>query len=106
VGLNAIAGTNYARAMLDWNLPALRFARLGKPAFHATWARMSVFGSGIVTNMDRSDLRTAAANVGSQVDLRLRVLSQLNLTLSLGYAYAFLEGGGDSDELMFSLKVF
>lgn len=89
VDLNAIGGTNYGRVMADWNLPPLRFRRLGIPSFYATWARLSLFGSAIGTNLDARDVRVAAANAGAQVDVRIRLLSHLNLTVSAGYARAY-----------------
>ena len=66
---------------------------------------MSLFGSGLVTNMDSDLYRTTAANVGGQVDLRFTLLSRLQMTLSLGYAVAFEEDRPYSDEFMFSLKI-
>jgi hypothetical protein len=105
-GIDEIAGTNFARAMLDWNLPALRFRRAGTLAFYATWARLSVFGTGLVTNLDLdSGLRRTPVNAGALADVRFQLLTQQPLTLSFGYARAWERRRLLGDEWMVSLKV-
>ena len=103
--INEVGGTNYARTMLEWNLPPVRFRHAGKPGFYLTWARPAVFASALVTNMDSDALRRTITNVGGQVDFRLGVLSRLELTLSAGYAAAFERGQKARNEAMVSLKV-
>jgi hypothetical protein len=46
-----------------------------------------------------------AASMGAQADLRLQLLTQNPLTLSLGYARAFRRGGAAGGEWMVSLKI-
>jgi hypothetical protein len=103
--LNEIGGTNYQRTMLEWNLPPLRFRRVGKPGLYATWARISLFGSGITTNIDSDLYRTKAANLGAQLDIRFTLLSNMRMTLSTGYAVAVQDDERRSDEFMFSVKI-
>jgi hypothetical protein len=105
VELNEIAGRNYVRSMVEWNLPPLRFRRAGKPGFYLTWARPAVFATGLVADMDRSEARRSLGNVGAQIDLRFTLLSALDMTLSGGYAVAFEEGRRARGEAMVSLKV-
>ena len=105
VELNEIGGTNYAKSMFEWNLPPIRFRRVGTPGFYLTWARPALFASGIVTNMDERPARRVVSNVGAQVDFRLSMLSRLDLTLSLGYALAFEDGARARNEYMVSLKL-
>ena len=105
VELNEIGGTNYLRSMLEWNLPPVRFRRVGSPGFYLTWARPALFAAALVTNADDSALRRTVSNVGGQVDFRLGVISQLELTLSAGYAAAFERGQPTRHEGMLSLKV-
>ncbi|MDZ4804228.1 MAG: hypothetical protein SGI90_05160 [Candidatus Eisenbacteria bacterium] len=105
IDLNAAGGTNFTKAMLDWNLPALRFRRVGVPSFYASWIRGSIFAGGLWTNLDRDDSSTRALDVGTQVDLRMTVLSRHNLTLSFGYARALVEDQADDEEYMVSLKI-
>jgi hypothetical protein len=105
VGLDEIAGTSFAKSLLDWNLPPIRFRRLGKLAFYATSIRTSLFAGGLVTNLDRSSDRVTTGDLGAQADLRLTLLVQQPLTLSWGYARAFGKNRRTSDEWMVSLKI-
>jgi hypothetical protein len=105
IELNAAGGTNFGRTMLDLNLPPLRFRRLGTLEFYAAWARMSLFTTGLVTDLDRAAVRRKLANVGAQVDLRLALMIQQPLTFSFGYARAFERRRTASDEWMVSLKI-
>jgi hypothetical protein len=106
VELNQIEGRNFAKMLLEWNLPPLRFRRLGTAAFYATWARLSFFSSGIVTNLDAGSPHQArVANLGAQVDLRMALLWRLKITVSSGYAVAVVEDQRRGDEFMFSVKI-
>ncbi len=103
--LNEAGGTSFTRGLLDWNLPPLRFRRLGKPAFYATWLRTSLFAAGLVTNPGNDALRRTIWSVGTQADLRLGLLSHLETTASFGYAMALERGYAPRDEVMVSLKI-
>ena len=91
--------------MIEWNLPPLRFRRLGTPGFYLTWARPALFAGILVTDPEEGDFRRTVRNLGIQVDLRFTLLSRLDMTLSAGYAVAFESGLRDADEFMVSLKV-
>jgi hypothetical protein len=104
--LNAVDGTNYLRSTVDWNLPPLRFRKLGLPSFYASWARTSLFASGLVANMDAEAPRRELMSVGAQVDLRMTLLNHRELTLSGGYAVSLESGRQSRDEAMISLKLF
>ena len=105
VRLNELEGKNYAKAMIEWNLPPIRFRNAGTPGFYASWIRPSVFTSALVTNMDDGKIRNSYRNVGTQLDFRFNMLSRLNMTLSTGYAYAFGYSQHKHDEFMVSLKI-
>ncbi len=105
VELNEIGGQTFVKGLLEWQLPPLRFENVGWSSFYVTWARTSLFATGLVTNLDDDVLRTDVANVGAQIDLRFTVLSRYPMTISIGIARAFLKHGETSDELMFSLKI-
>ena len=105
IEIDAAAGTNYGRAMVDLNLPPHTFRRLGTPALYGSWLRLSLFGSGLVTNMDAPELRRKLANVGAQADLRIQVFARQSMTLSGGYARAFERDAATQDEWMVSLKI-
>jgi hypothetical protein len=103
--LSSIAGHNFARTMLDWSLPPVRFSRAGTPGFYASWLRPALFVSGLITNLDRTLLQRRAVSLGGQVDVRLTMMSVLDLTLSAGAATAFERGRPRGEEFMISLKV-
>jgi hypothetical protein len=106
VGLNDIGGTNYAKILLEWTLPPLRFRQFGVPYAYCTWARLALFSSGIVTNIDSSPDRRRLLNAGAQVDFKLALFSRLESTLSLGYAVAIEKDQRSKKEFMISLKIF
>lgn len=105
VELNDISGRNFARAMVEWNLPPWRFRRLGTPGLHATWLRPAFFASFLATNLDDRRYRGNAASVGAQFDIRFTVLSNQDMTLSFGGALAARDGYRPHGEAMVSLKV-
>ncbi|MCG3118331.1 MAG: hypothetical protein ALAOOOJD_00510 [bacterium] len=105
VELNAVAGTNYAKTLLEWTLPPLRFRRLGFHALYCNWARFAVFSSGIITNLENAAQRRRLLNAGGQVDFRLAFLSSLESTFSLGYAVAVEKEQLPAKEFMISLKL-
>jgi hypothetical protein len=104
--INAVPGRNFHRAMLEWNLPPMRFTRVGTPGFYLSWARPAVFVSALTTNLDDSTVRQEVQSAGFQIDFRFTILSRLNMTLSAGYAKGF--GSSiipDDEEFMLSLKI-
>jgi hypothetical protein len=103
--LNEIGGRNFVKTMAEWNLPPVRFRRVGSPGFYMTWARPALFASLLVTDLDDSPVRREVTNVGGQLDFRFTVLSALDMTLSGGYAVAFEDGFPPRHEWMASLKV-
>jgi hypothetical protein len=103
--LNEIGGRNFARALVEWNVPPLRVRRVGTPGFYLTWMRPAVFASGLLTNVDAASDRHRVASVGGQLDFRFTMLSTLDLTLSLGGAAAYEPGRAPRREVMVSLKI-
>ena len=91
--------------MLDLNLPPLRFRHLGTPSLYGAWLRLSIFSSGIVTNMAHEEFRRRVADLGGQADIRFQLLTQEPLTLSFGWARAFERDLAPREEWMVSLKV-
>ena len=103
--IDALNGKSFAKTMLEWNLPPLRFDNLGHPGFYASWLRPAVFGTALVTNLDAADERVDSYNVGLQFDMQLQVMHRLPMTLSFGYAHGFGGDGEGEDEFMLSFKV-
>jgi hypothetical protein len=105
VEIDEVAAQTYARVMLEWNLPPMRFRRMGRTSFYNAWARTSLFTTMLVSDFDNDDYRRTVGNIGGQIDLRFIALSHLKLTISLGYAAAFEKDRKLSNEFMFSLKI-
>ncbi|MCJ7753873.1 MAG: hypothetical protein MUP13_04870, partial [Thermoanaerobaculales bacterium] len=103
--INELEGNNFAKLLLEWELPTLRFKRAGVPNFYATWLSPSLFGTAITTDFDDGDLRRDLYSLGAQIDLKLVIFTNLSSTLSLGYARAFESGRPSSNEYMISLKI-
>jgi hypothetical protein len=103
--LNEIAGRNFVKTMLEWNLPPVRFTRAGTPGFYASWARPAVFVGGLATNLDRTNERRTLGDAGAQLDFRFGLLSTLELTVSTGAAIAFEDGHPPRREAMLSIKI-
>lgn len=103
--INQIGGANYARAQLEWTSPPLRFRRAGIPSFYLRWADLSLFTTGLATDLDDDVLRRKLVNVGAQVDVRVVTLSHLDSTLSFGFASAWERGRPASSSWMFSFKI-
>ena len=105
--LDELGGTEFAKVLVEWNLPPVRFRRVGTPTFYASWLRASTFVGSLVTNpLEREAYeRREAWDVGIQADLQLHLLTQYKLTLSGGYARGFEGSARSKDEWMVSLKV-
>jgi hypothetical protein len=103
--IDELPGTDFGKAMLEWRLPPLRFKRFGLPSFYLTWASAVLFGGTITTNLDNEALRETVNNVGTQLDFKVVMFTNLSCTLSFGYAYAWGEGRPSSNEFMASLKI-
>ena len=105
IALDGAGGTDFGRALVDVNLPPLRFRHLGTLDLYAAWARMSVFAGGLVTDTGHLGSTRRLANVGAQADIRLSLMIQQPLTLSFGYARAFERALQHQGEWMASLTI-
>jgi len=103
--IDEISGTSFLKSMVELNLPPLRFRQFGIPSLYATWARLAVFTSALRTNFVKNEFRRSVYDIGSQIDLRIVLLSHLEFTLSCGYAAWIERGAPWVDEFMVSLKV-
>jgi hypothetical protein len=103
--INAIGGTNFGKALVEWTLPPLRFKRIGFASLYANWARLAFFTSGIATNVDDTTWRRELMNAGAQLNLKVVIFSSLESTFSLGYARAAEKGTKTTEEFMISLKI-
>ncbi len=105
LGINQVGGATYAKAQMEWTSPPLRFRSVGIPSAYLRWAGLSLFASGLVTDLDDAAARREFTGAGAQVDLRLVTISHLESTFSFGYGVAKGKGVPLSDALMFSFKI-
>ncbi len=103
--LNEIGGRSFAKSTLEWNLPPLVFESVGTPGFYLTWMRTAVFAGVLATNPGNNDADRTAQDIGAQIDFRFVVMHRLDMTLSLGAAAGFADGGERDQEFMVSLKI-
>jgi len=104
--ISSISGTNFLKAMLEFELPPLRFRESGIIPFYLRWMRTSLFSSALATNIENSTLRKMYYNIGVQVDFQFVALSLLRTYLSFGYAAAVDNDKNYTHEFMMSLKLF
>jgi hypothetical protein len=64
-----------------------------------------VFATGLVTDLDAPIVRRKVLSTGGQIDLRLSVLSTLDLTVSFGAGLALEASRPPNGEAMVSLKI-
>ncbi len=105
IGIDDIGGASYGKVQVEWVLPPLRFRRVGTPSFYLQWADLSLFSTGLETNVDDAAARRTLASAGAQLDFRLVTLSHLESTLSVGFAVARERDGPTNSAFMFSLKI-
>jgi len=103
--IDEIASRRLVKSTAEVNLPPIRFAEVGTPAFFLKYLRPAVFGGAMLTHAPNNrDYRLFDAGV--QVDLAFTVAMRLPMTMSLGVAKGF----GDKDikgdlEWLASLKI-
>jgi len=104
--IDELNGRTYARSMLEWNLPPVRFSSSGTPANYLNWMRPALFVGELVTDPFGSSMPSRHySDVGFQVDFLFNVMHHQEMTLSIGSAYGFGNGNVGHNEWMVSLKV-
>lgn len=103
--IDQIAARKFAKLTGEVNLPPIRFAEVGTPAFFLTYARPALFG-GTMLLRSPDDRSYRLYDVGAQVDLAFTIAMRLPMVLSVGVAKGF----GDKDidgrmEWLASLKI-
>jgi hypothetical protein len=103
--LQEVGARTFAKTMIEWNLPPVRFRHLGASFLYCNWARLSLFSSGLLTEPARVTGRTLYGDGGAQLDFRIVPFSFLNSTFSVGFAEATGTRGEHGSEVMVSLKL-
>lgn len=103
--IDQIASQNFAKSIVEWNLPPMRFKSMGTPSFYLTDLRSALFTGALVADIGDGQFEEVYTSVGLQIDLEFTVVHRLPMTLSLGYARGFNDGNKIDDEFIFSLKI-
>jgi hypothetical protein len=102
--IDEIAARRFAKLTGEVNLPPLRFAEVGTPAFFLSYVRPAVFSGFMATDEpDRSSHHYA--DLGAQLDLNFTVALRLPMVLSVGAAAGWRDGHYRKTEWLASLKI-
>ena len=102
--IDQISSRRFAKSVLEWNLPPIRFEEAGSPSFFLSSARTAVFAS-VMLNDTGSGSNHTLSNVGIQLDWNFTVALRLPMTFSIGYAAGFDNGSLQRNEFMASLRI-
>ena len=102
--IDQIAARRFAKSILEWNLPPLRFEEAGSPSFFLSSARTAVF-AGVMLDDTGSGPSHTLSNLGIQLDWNFTVALRLPMTFSIGYAAGFDGGSLQRNEFMASLRI-
>jgi len=103
--IDEISGQNFAKSVLEWNLPPVIFREIGTPSFYLTWMRTALFAGVLSTDLGNDKYDETYLSFGLQIDFQFTVVHRLPMTLSFGYAQAYVSGNKYDDEWMISLKI-
>lgn len=105
--IDAISALNYGKLSMEVNLKPVRFRRLGFKGLYSTYARLTMFGMGLFTNIGYDQPQIRQLNYyasGTQLDFEIVLFSLLKATLSVGYSKAYSNLKNDN-QFMVSLKL-
>ena len=103
--IDAIGGRDYAKSMVEWDLPPVRFRSAGWTAVYFNWVRLVLFSGVLGTNLGNSASRAGYTDAGAQLDFRLVWFTYMKSTFSVGFAAAHDPNGHTGTEKMISLKL-
>ena len=97
----SLATDQFAKIMFENNFPPIRFGGVGISQHFLNYIDMSLFGSSLIANADRT---RSWVDIGGQVNFVFKHWFNLESTLSAGYAKAWY-GTGHSWEWFISYKL-
>jgi hypothetical protein len=103
--IDQLAAQDFAKTMLEWNLPPVRFDNIGIPSAFLSSARTALFAGALFTDVGDSEYRENHFSLGFQVDFKFTVAHRYAMTLSLGFAQGYLGSNRADNEVMASLKI-
>ena len=102
--IDEIAARKFAKLTGEVNLPPIRFAEVGTPAFYLSYIRPAAFVGAMATQApDFSNHHYY--DVGAQLDLNFTVALRLPMVFSVGAASGWQDGHYRKTELLASLKI-
>ena len=102
--IDEIAARKFARATGEVNLPPIRFAEVGTPAFYLSYIRPAVFAGAMATEAPEGGGHHYY-DLGAQFDLTFTVALRLPMVFSIGAAGGWADGHYRKTELLASLKI-
>jgi hypothetical protein len=102
--IDEISARRFAKLTGEVNLPPLRFAEIGTPAFYLSYIRPAAFAGAMVTS-EPDGSSHHYADVGAQFDLNFTVALRLPMVLSVGAAGGWRDGHYRKTEWLASLKI-
>jgi hypothetical protein len=102
--IDEIAARKFARLTGEFNLPPVRFAEVGTPAFFLSYVRPAVFAGAMATQApDLTNHRYY--DLGAQLDLNFTIALRLPMVFSVGAAGGWADGHYRKTEWLASLKI-
>lgn len=102
--IDQISARSFAKSVLEWNLPPVRFEEVGSASFYLNSARTALFG-GVMVDDSGTGPNHTLSDVGIQLDWNFTVALRLPMTFSIGYAAGFESGVVQRNEFMVSLRI-
>jgi hypothetical protein len=102
--IDEIAARRFAKVTGEVNLPPVRFAEIGTPAFYLSYVRPALF-AGVMATEAPDGTSHRYEDVGAQLDLNFTVALRLPMVFSIGAAAGFEGGHYRKTEWLASLKI-
>jgi hypothetical protein len=102
--IDEIAARRFAKLTGEVNMPPIRFAEVGTPAFFLSYVRPAIFG-GFMAAQEPDRTSHHYADLGGQLDLNFTVALRLPMVLSFGAAGGWRDGHYRKTEWLASLKI-
>jgi hypothetical protein len=103
--IDEVGARSFAKSVVEWNLPPVRFDDVGTPAFYLSSVRPAFFAGALMSDPGLKSRHTME-DVGIQLDWNFTVAVRLPMTFSIGYAKGFGDGPNSGhDEILASLKI-
>jgi hypothetical protein len=102
--IDEIAARKFGRVTGEVNLPPVRFAEVGTPAFYLSHLRPALFAGAMATE-DQQGRGHRYYDLGAQIDLNFTVALRLPMIFSVGAAGGWQDGHYRKTEWLASLKI-